>query len=103
MHVHCRNNENKFSRKNRSYQPLRRKKVKKILPVLDPENKAILLLPIEDDKEVTYGTPSNIDDKNRFIIPRWIRGEFGTGEAILLVDGDKHYIAPKTGHLLPHA
>ena len=79
------------------------KKVKKILPVLDPENEAILLLPIEDDKEVTYGIPSNVDDKNRFIIPRWIRSEFGTGEAILLVDDDKHYIAPKTGHLLPHA
>ena len=78
-----------------------KKEVKRVLAVVDVGYESILLLPLEDDQEIEFGIPLTIDEKNRLIIPKWMRAEIpGITELSLMIDNDKHYLSPKTGSIL---
>ena len=83
------------------------RKVRKVVVAIDPGEEAILLKPIPEGSEeadIDSGVPSKIDDKNRIIVPKWVRDELGTTTKFSLVynNGD-YYIFPKTGSLIPSA
>ena len=76
-------------------------KISKVIVAVDVESESIILLPA--DKGSNFGIPINVDDKNRIFLPKWIRDELESVEELtLVVDGDNHYLMPKTGSVLPY-
>lgn len=70
--------------------------------VVDVAAEMILVIPIQDDNPNDFGFIQPVDEKNRLIIPKWIIKELGNcGKLFFVIDGDKHYLSPKTGPILP--
>ena len=78
-----------------------RKHVDQVCLVIDVETEMILVLPTQDNVH-NFGAVQTIDDKNRLTIPKWMLQELKNCTRLLfVVDGDNHYLSPKTGPILP--
>lgn len=54
------------------------------------------------EKNPGFGIPQKIDDKNRLVLPKWIRKELGNcAEVCLVVHDDRRFLSPKTGSIIP--
>ena len=73
-----------------------------IVLVIDFEREAIRIL--EASEAPNFGIRQKINGKPRLFIPKWMMEEAGNNrDFFLIIDGDKKYLSPKTGNVLPKA
>ena len=58
----------------------------------------------KDDRRSEFGASIPLDEKNRAIIPRWLRQELKPHlnegrELFFIIEGDKRYLSPKSGSI----
>ena len=73
-------------------------KPREVVLAVNVDKEMIVVIPAS--KAPDFGTKTPVDDKNRIIIPKWMRSQLGVNEVYLIYDDGAHYISPKTGDLL---
>ena len=66
--------------------------------VIDIDREMIEIIPKDTAGE--YGKLSQVDEKGRIIIPKWIRDELdGKNKFLLIIDDNRLFLSPKTGKI----
>ena len=75
---------------------------KQIVPVVDINSEMVQLIPVDNyDNKLNFGIPVNVDDKNRIVLPKWIRDELEEAiELLFIIDGEKRLLSPRTGSII---
>ena len=73
-------------------------KPSEVVLAIDIDKEMIAIIPVS--KAPDFGTKTPVDDKNRIVIPKWMRSQLGVNEVYLVYDNGTHYLSPKTGNLL---
>ncbi len=84
------------------------KKVETVVLAVDVETEMIEVIPIDEEltelssgTPLPFGIPQKIDDKNRLVLPMWLRDELaGCKNLCLIVDGDRRFLSPRTGSII---
>lgn len=75
------------------------KKVENVVLAVDVDTEQIEVIPV--DGEPAFGVVQKIDDKNRLILPTWVRNELGDSRKLCLVIHDeRRFLSPRTGSVI---
>lgn len=77
-------------------------KVENVVLAVDVGIEQIEVVPVSADEKPAFGVIQKIDEKNRLVLPLWIRNELqGCKKICLVAEDDRRFLSPKTGSIIP--